>query len=171
MTKLSLRLCILLMVTLGLNACGFKLRSAQPLPNGIEQVYLSGAQQYSPLKRAVKEYFDIYQIPYVDNIPVAQKDSTIAIFLYPDTLERRLLSLFNTGQVAEYELVLTIRFQVIFPGKEAQMVEFDVTREYQDDPDAILAKSRELELVLKELRKQAADRIVRMLPSLDDREV
>ncbi|GAA6183226.1 MULTISPECIES: LPS assembly lipoprotein LptE [Alteromonadaceae] len=171
MKTLSARAFLLFLLIFGIQGCGFKLRGSQPLPNGIQQVYLSGPKEYSPLKRAVKEHFDFYQIAYVANIPVQQKDSTIAIYLYPDSLDRRLLSLFSSGQVAEYELVLTIKLQVIFPDKEPQIVEFDITREYQDDPDAILAKSRELDLVLKEMRNQAADRIVRMLPSLDSREL
>ncbi|MEP4889178.1 MAG: LPS assembly lipoprotein LptE [Aliiglaciecola sp.] len=170
MKLFSGRVFLLIAVLVTLHGCGFKFRGSQPLPEGIQQVYLTGPKEYSPLKRALKEHFDFYQIAYVANIPVEQKDQTIAIYLYPDSLDRRLLSLFSTGQVAEYELVLTIKLQVIFPDKEPQIVEFDVTREYQDDPDAILAKSRELDLILKEMRNQAADRIVRMLPSLDSRE-
>ncbi|MFA3790389.1 LPS assembly lipoprotein LptE [Aliiglaciecola sp. SL4] len=170
MKLFSGRVFLLIAVLVTLHGCGFKFRGSQPLPEGIQQVYLADPKEYSPLKRALKEHFDFYQIDYVANIPVAQKDQTIAIYLYPDSLDRRLLSLFSTGQVAEYELVLTIKLQVIFPNNEPQIVEFDITREYQDDPDAILAKSRELDLILKEMRNQAADRIVRMLPSLDSRE-
>lgn len=151
-----------------LNGCGFKLRSAQPLPEGISQIYVMAAQQYSPLKRTLQEYLTLYQIPYVLKEPAQMQQQTVGLYLLPDSLDRRLLSLFSTGQVAEYELVLTIRFQVVFPGKEAQSFEFDVTREYQDDPDAILAKSRELDLVLSELRQQAVDRMVRMLPSIEN---
>ncbi|GAB2682670.1 LPS-assembly lipoprotein LptE [Aliiglaciecola aliphaticivorans] len=167
----SNRAFLIFLLLFGIQGCGFKLRGSQPLPAGIQQVYLAGTQEYLPLNRTVKEHFDLYQIPYVANIPIQQKDTTLAIYLYPDSLDRRLLSLFSTGQVAEYELVLTIKLQFILPNKEPQIVEFDVTREYQDDPDAILAKSRELDLVLREMRSQAADRIVRMLPSLDSREL
>lgn len=157
----------LLFVLLGQSAgCGFKLRSAQSLPLGMTQVHLTSVQQYSPLKRAVQTYLKLYQIPRVENISDEKRDQTVTLTLLPDSLDRRLLSLFPTGQVAEYELVLTIRFNVSFADKPAQYVEFDVTREYQDDPDEVLAKSRELELVLKELRSQAADRMIRMLPSL-----
>jgi LPS-assembly lipoprotein len=40
-----------------------------------------------------------------------------------------------------------------------------VAREYQDDPDQVLAKSRELELVLNEMRTESADRMIRLLSS------
>ena len=45
------------------------------------------------------------------------------------------------------------------------MATFDVMRDYQDDPDQVLAKSRELELVLDEMRAEAADIIIRRLSS------
>ncbi|GAA0857568.1 LPS assembly lipoprotein LptE [Aliiglaciecola litoralis] len=170
MIKLPVRaLIIVALVLVGVSACGFKLREAQALPNGIEQIFLTGVEQNSPLRREVRKYLKVYQIPYVTQTPQTKQEQTVAIYLMPETLDRRLLSLFPTGQVAEYELVLTIRFQVAFAGQEARFVEFDVTREYQDDPDAILAKSRELDLVLSELRQLAADRMIRMLPSLDSR--
>lgn len=170
MKRVTLRLVTLgFLLLLGLNGCGFKLRDAQPLPTGIEQIFLTGTEQYSPLKRELRKYLKVFQIPFVTQAPETKQAQTVAIYLLPDSLERRLLSLFPTGQVAEYELVLTIRFQVVFAGQEARFVEFDVTREYQDDPDAILAKSRELDLILSELRQQAADRMIRMLPSLDSR--
>lgn len=164
--KHGVRLLFLVLLLAGSVGCGFKLRGEQPLPAGITQIYLTGSQDFSPLKRAVETYLKLYQITKVANIERGFEDQTVGIYLLPDKLDRRLLSLFPTGQVAEYELVLSIRYQVAFPNKEPQLIEFDVTREYQDDPDAILAKSRELDLVLAELRQQAADKMIRMLPSL-----
>jgi LPS-assembly lipoprotein len=40
-----------------------------------------------------------------------------------------------------------------------------VTREYQDDPRQILAKAREFELIMEEMRDETADRIIRLLSS------
>jgi LPS-assembly lipoprotein len=89
----------------------------------------------------------------------------VIVYLRSDQLERRLLSLFSTGQVAEYELVYTIKYHIQFPAQDAQEIEFDVTREYQDDPDAVLAKSRELDLIQNEMRQEAANRIIRQVAS------
>ena len=52
-----------------------------------------------------------------------------------------------------------------FPDKEAVMAQFEVVRDYQDDPDQVLAKSRELELMLSEMRDEAADIMIRRLSS------
>ena len=162
----TIRTFVILFVAVALlGGCGFKLRGDQPLPVGIDKVNLVSAKQYSPLQRALKKRFRIYQIPMVEAKSLDMSDDAVNIVLLPDSLDRRLLSLFPTGQVAEYELVFSVRYQVVFPQQEPQLVEFEVTREYQDDPDEVLAKSRELDLVLGELREQAADRIIRLLAS------
>lgn len=158
-------LLVALLTIFWLQGCGFKLKGDQALPMGIEQVAISGGASHSPLKRALELRLKQYQIPQVPAETLTEDSPAIHIQLLPDTLERRLLSLFTTGQVAEYELVLSLRYEVLFPDQEPLFVEFDVTREYQDDPDAVLAKSRELELILSELRLEAADRIIRLLAS------
>jgi LPS-assembly lipoprotein len=61
--------------------------------------------------------------------------------------------------------VYTIKYQIQFPAQDPQEIEFDVTREYQDDPDAVLAKSRELDLIQNEMRQEAANRIIRQIAS------
>ena len=59
----------------------------------------------------------------------------------------------------------TIKYQIQFPTQDALEQEFDVTREYQDDPNAVLAKSRELDLIQNEMRHEAANRIIRQIAS------
>lgn len=54
------------------------------------------------------------------------------------------------------------------PSGDIRDFEFQLTREYQDDPDQVLAKSRELDLILAEMRRQAADRIIRQLSKTDN---
>jgi LPS-assembly lipoprotein len=50
--------------------------------------------------------------------------------------------------------------------RETQAFTFEINRDYQDDPDNALAKSRELTLMLSEMRQQAAVSIVRNIASL-----
>ena len=160
--------------------CGFKLRGDYGLPSGIQQLQLLAAQKNTPLHRTLSKQLKRFNIKVWDNTAsVSQIDERIderideqidgqidaIIYLASDRLERRLLSLFSTGQVAEYELVYTIKYQIQFPAQAPQQIEFDVTREYQDDPDAVLAKSRELDLIQNEMRQEAANRIIRQIAS------
>ena len=53
------------------------------------------------------------------------------------------------------------------PGKEAQPFKIEIRRDYLDDPRTALAKSREMELLVKEMRIQAADRILQSMASTE----
>jgi LPS-assembly lipoprotein len=161
--------CILIIV-LTIAGCGFKLRGDYGLPSGIQQLQLLAPQKNTPLYRILGKQLQGFNIEVWDNSATdSQIDGRVyeqidaIIYLTSDVLERRLLSLFSTGQVAEYELVYTIRYQIQFPSQDALELEFDVTREYQDDPDTVLAKSRELDLIQNEMRHEAAGRIIRQI--------
>jgi LPS-assembly lipoprotein len=163
MKSLMSRSIVVFLLTTLLGGCGFKLRGNYNFADSIKQIRLTGAEANSPLKRTLSKKLKPYGISIVETNQETVEQDDIKLYLLPDSLDRRLLSLFATGQVAEYELVYTVRYQLQFANHEAEFMEFDVTREYQDDPDAVLAKSRELDLVLSEMRQQAADRIIRQI--------
>jgi LPS-assembly lipoprotein len=148
--------------------CGFKLRGDYGLPADIQQLQLLATQKNTPMHRILEKQLQSFSIEVLDNtasVSLIDEQVDAIVYLTSDQLERRLLSLFSTGQVAEYELVYTIKYQIQFPTQDAQEIEFDVTREYQDDPDAVLAKSRELDLIQNEMRHEAANRIIRQIAS------
>ena len=165
--RIHLNVCILTIV-FAIVGCGFKLRSDFGLPTGIQQLQLLAVQKNTPLHRILGKQLQGFNIEVLDNtINISQIADQVDVIVYltSDQLERRLLSLFSTGQVAKYELVYTIKYQIQFPAQDAQEIEFDVTREYQDDPDTVLAKSRELDLIQNEMRQEAANRIIRQIAS------
>ena len=158
----------MLAIILTIVGCGFKLRGDYGLPAGIEQLQLLAAQKNTPLHRILGKQLQGFNIEVWDNTAssiLIDEQVDAIVYLTSDQLERRLLSLFSTGQVAEYELVYTIKYHIQFPTQDIQEIEFDVTREYQDDPDAVLAKSRELDLIQNEMRYEAANRIIRQIAS------
>jgi LPS-assembly lipoprotein len=165
--RISLNVCILTIV-LTIVGCGFKLRGDYGLPTGIQQLQLLAVQKNTPLHRILSKQLQGINIDVWDNTASASQMNEqvdVIVYLSSDQLERRLLSLFSSGQVAEYELVYTIKYQIQFPAHDALEIELDVTREYQDDPDAVLAKSRELDLIQNEMRQEAANRIIRQIAS------
>ena len=100
----------------------------------------------------------------LSNINTTDSSSSSAeLKLLNDSLTRRTLSLFPNGQVAEHELIYTVRYQLIRDKQKPITNSFELTRHYQDDPDNALAKSREMELILSELRAQASNLIIRQL--------
>lgn len=160
---------LIVVVTINMLGCGFKLRGSQALPSNIKDVYLLAEFKFTPIQRALDERLPVYQlnsnIIELKDLPQLNDAESVIIRLQPEQLDRRLLSVFSTGQVAEYELMYSVDYEVIFGQSEAISATMVVAREYQDDPDAVLAKSRELTLVLDEMRLESADRIIRLLSS------
>jgi LPS-assembly lipoprotein len=152
-----------------ISGCGFKLRGSQALPSYLNNVVILSQFDYLPLSRALDDRLPVYQLNSIvgeKTIPSGIEPTTVVVIkLQPEELERRLLSVFSSGQVAEYELVYSVDYEVIFPFAEPINASMTVAREYQDDPDQVLAKSRELELVLDEMRAESADRMIRLLSS------
>ncbi|MBU2977020.1 LPS assembly lipoprotein LptE [Alteromonas sp. C1M14] len=162
MYKPLIRLCFIATL-LSLTSCGFHLRGNQALPPSVNYVAMSSAQAHSPLARALKKRLKVYNIQGGSIADSPSPDTSVHIDIQPEQLERRLLSLFASGQVAEYELIYGVGYTVTFPDKAPIKAYFEVLRDYQDDPEQVLAKSRELELVLSEMRDEAADKIIRRL--------
>nr|WP_211245059.1 LPS assembly lipoprotein LptE [Thalassotalea mangrovi] len=152
----------MLMATALLSACGFQLRGSYLLPQELQTLYLSSTDVHGELTRLVRQNLQ------VNNIEVLKQQSSEApeLRILNDSLDRRTLSLFENGQVAEYELTYTVRYEIRMQGKEKQDFKFEIYRNYQDNPDAALAKSRELTLLRKEMRIEAADRILRNMASI-----
>ncbi|PCI63545.1 MAG: hypothetical protein COB35_00400 [Gammaproteobacteria bacterium] len=164
-----LGLCVVLFTSL--TSCGFKLRGDYLIAPELQNLYLSSVDTFGELTRIVKKHLKINHINLTTNLSADSitKQTTIQIpelRILKDKLDRRTLSVFDNGQVAEYEIIYTVNYQLRLPNKKAQHFSFSLNRDYQDDPDNALAKSRELSLMLSEMRNEAADRILRNLASI-----
>ncbi|MDZ7869870.1 MAG: LPS assembly lipoprotein LptE [Rheinheimera sp.] len=154
------RLSALMLLSLLLSSCGFQLRGSLPLEK-YPAVYLQG-DKHSELLQQLGTQLERNQVKLLDS-----SDATSAIFvLDSDSLQRRTLSLFPNGQVAEYELIYKVNYQLVLPGQEPRPYQIELYRDYQDDPSRALAKSKELDLMLTELRSQAVARIIRQFGRL-----
>jgi LPS-assembly lipoprotein len=165
MYKLSLALkslAIALLTTSLLSACGFQLRGDYLLDDELQTLYVSSSDIHGELTRLVKLSLTRNQVKVLKR----SKADTPELRILSDKLDRRTLSLFSNGQVAEYELIYSVRYQVRFTGEDAKEFRFELYRDYQDDPNLALAKSRELALLLSEMRASAADKILRDLASI-----
>lgn len=146
-----------------LTSCGFHLRGDYLLPDEMQTLYVSSQDPHGELTRFVKSHLKQNDVSLVNkssaNIPELR--------ILKDSLSRRTLSLFENGQVAEYELTYSVRYEVRFENKDNQRNSFEITRNYQEDPDRALAKTRELSLLRKEMRIEAANTILRNLAATE----
>ncbi len=144
-----------------LSSCGFHLKKASSLPDNLKTLTLKGDDEKSTLFAALKNELK------ASNVELKPSAKDIAqLYLRKESIERQTLSLFQNGQVAEYELAYGVTYIVKRPGEKAIEKRFELYRNYQDDPDHALAKAKELELLISEIREQASRRIVRELSQL-----
>mgnify|MGYP000427210199 CR=1 FL=1 len=155
-------ICLFLFLSLGLTSCGFKLKGQYYLPESLKTLHLSSEKKFSPLAKQVKLRLSQNQIRLVNK----SEPDVAELYILPEQFQRRTLSLFPNGQVAEYELIYQVRYRVRKPGEESVSFEFELSREFRDDPNNALAKERERQLILNELRVMASDRILAQLTSL-----
>jgi len=158
-TKLTISL--VLIVSL-LSGCGFKLRGEYLLDPKLQTLYVSSSDKHGELTRLFKKYLKINNV----NVLSRYQSDKPEIRILQDNLDRRTLSVFPNGQVAEYELIYTVRYQLRIAEKDPVNYSFELNRDYQDDPNVALAKSRELSLMLSEMRRSAVDRILRDMASI-----
>lgn len=144
-----------------LSSCGFHLKKASSLPDNLKTLTLKGDDEKSSLFLNLKKELK------ASNVELTPSAKNVAqLYLRKESIERQTLSLFQNGQVAEYELAYGVNYVVKRPGEKAIEKRFELYRNYQDDPDHALAKAKELELLISEIRKQASGRIVRELSQL-----
>ena len=157
MPKLNmLRLMLGCGLLLSVASCGFTPRQASPIPQALASMQL----QANPETQALANSFRVAS-RHLDLAFEEQAD--IRLELQRETVTRRLLSVFASGQVAEYELAYELRY-VLHAHGQAVPRTIQILRDYQDDPKQVLAKSLELELIMTELRQRAVQQVVAYLP-------
>lgn len=149
-----------LFVLLNIGGCGFHLQQSYLIPREFTTLHLASQDEYSQLTRLVKERLRL------NNITLSNKPDIAELRLVNDSLSRATLSLYPTGNVAEYELIYQVNFTVSLPKGDPRDYSVEIRRDYLDDPATALAKSREMELLTREMRIQAADKIIRVLASI-----
>lgn len=162
------RILFVALLLTSLSSCGFHLRGDYLLSDELQTLYVSSSDVHGELTRLVKQHLARNQVT------ILKRSSATApeLRIMSDKLDRRTLSVFQNGQVAEYELIYAVHYQLRFSSKdnskdiseqreEPQNFRFELYRDYQDDPNLALAKSRELSLLLSEMRQSAADKILR----------
>ena len=167
-TKQRSRIFLVIFLTSLLGACGFHLRGDYLLSDELQTLYVSSSDVHGELTRLVKQHLSRNQVKVLKY----KKAQTPELRIISDKLDRRTLSVFQNGQVAEYELIYAVHYQLRFGSKGGEPIEeprdfrFELNRDYQDDPNVALAKSRELDLMLSEMRKEAATKILRDLSTI-----
>lgn len=155
MMRQQLHHLIVLIAALTLVGCGFHLRDDYQLPAEMKNVAID-ASAFSEFRSVLEQRFELAGAKLVP-----QDQAGLVVVILNDKLNRRTLSLSQSGQVAEYELIYTVAYQLVRAQQPSRELQVEVYRDYQDDPNFALAKTREREVLVREMRDEAARQLLR----------
>lgn len=142
-----------------LGGCGFELRGQTELPDDVRTVYVDGPDQF------VDELETFISGGGAEVISDAEKADAV-VTLGDERYERRVLSADpQTGKDREFELVYLVNFTVTRPDGTVAVgpEQIRLSRDYVFDSDAVLGKSREEGVLRVEMRRDAAEELVRRI--------
>ena len=161
--QLIARVLILLSLVLSNSACGFRLRGSVEVPDVLQQTHISGLAEFSDLNQALKRVLQRSGSEVLRGPENAKSIITIS----GENFHRRVLSVDAVGQASEYELHYKYNFsiksadgEVIVPNQP-----ISVTRDYQFDPNNILAKDAEEAQIRADMVKFSVRQMMRRVNS------
>jgi len=153
----------LLILSLTLPACGFRLRGAVDLPPAMEHAVAEGVAQYSALGEALARSWQ--QSGGKLDFDADAEPARTRLTITRDDMSRRTLSVDSAGRPNEYQLTYKVDFRLTDasgePLLESQSV--SVNRAYQFNADNSLAMADEEERLERILSEEAAVQMLRRI--------
>jgi LPS-assembly lipoprotein len=146
----------LILLALLTTACGYHLRGAYDLPKGMKSVFMEGG---SP---ALREQLKSVLEASSGRLAASPDKADIVVRISKDEIERRVLSLSQSGRSNDIELAGRVEYSVrdsnngILVNREP----IDFRREYFNDQQDVIAKSNEETVIRKEMYQQVVRQII-----------
>ncbi|MGR9053122.1 MAG: LPS-assembly lipoprotein LptE, partial [Gammaproteobacteria bacterium] len=137
-------------VALASASCGYHLRGAAGLPGNLK-VYAANAS--GPLREQLAKALMLSSGALVDSADQAG----FVLQVVNERMQRRVITLSNTGKANEFELYYSLDFSVRDVGGKVLLDQqnIEISRDYFNDQEAIIAKSNEEDVIRREMYQQA----------------
>lgn len=142
-----------------LTACGFHLRGYVDMPDHLKTVYISPDNPYDPTQRELR------QVLRLSSVTVAESPENVyTLKLLGENYNTEALIIGTDGLVKQEQMNLSLRYQLIPPDGEALPEQTVRTqRDLNVDQNQILGQNQEENILLREMRADLAQQLLRRL--------
>jgi len=156
-----LRLFIFLVMLLSLVGCGFHLRGPVTLAPSMDYLYLKSADPYGLLARSLKQYLKLSGV----HLTQTAQSANMTLDLGREQITQQALSISGTQQTRQYNLILSVTFQILDPQGQVLLASQTVSesRTLPIQSNQILAGSTEANNLYNQMRAALVyDMIIRL---------
>jgi len=154
------RLCVIILISLMINACGFQLRGVSNLSFNVLKMQGAKLSIDRDLKRAIND----------NGIKLVEKveDADLILEIINEVNEKKILSLSGTGVVREFELYYQVNYRTRQPHDQewSKVQTVRMRRDYSYNDRLLLGKAEEEAQLNIDMHNDAINEIVRRLSAV-----
>jgi LPS-assembly lipoprotein len=149
----------LAILVIAASACGFHLRSAVQLPEGMHSVYAQGFAPDSRFPAYLSQNLKQSDATLTQN----RKEAGVVLNALNEQFNRREVSLSETGKANTYELSYILTYDLQDPAGEVILPQQTITviRDYFNPQINVIGKSEEEGVIRKEMYQEAVRNLLR----------
>ncbi|GAB1263799.1 hypothetical protein NBRC116493_30480 [Aurantivibrio infirmus] len=154
-----LHIITLLVLTLAITACGWRLRGTLTLPEGLESIQIVDNANSSFLSK------QLTQLLVANGVALVDANPDMFIVLIEEREDKRIIAVGSNTLASEYELSSEARYFI--NDAEGKMLApestVSVVRSYEFNENDVVSKAEEERIIQQEMRRELAQQIIRRL--------